>query len=293
MRILVTGASGMLGSTLAIELSRNHKVYGTGNSDITLPIDYRVFDLSNESYKELIDWSQPELIIHCAAITNGNYCQENCLKAIDVNGVSVHKILNATNTTTKIIYISSDAVFPSSLHMAKEVHSVFPENIYGKSKELGEFFLNNSQDRQYTIIRTTIVGLNINKNRIGFVEWIINTAKENEELGLFTDVLFTPISIWDLANEIEFLIKTDNINSEFLHIAGELCTKFEFGYKLLDKLNISTKTLSKSLISSFKDRAKRSNDQSIDSAFYKKIYNRRLPTLDEIILNIKKHYEYN
>ena len=68
----------MLGSTLAIELSRNHKVYGTGNSDITLPIDYRVFDLSNESYKELIDWSQPELIIHCAAITNGNYCKENC-----------------------------------------------------------------------------------------------------------------------------------------------------------------------------------------------------------------------
>ena len=293
MRILVTGASGMLGSTLAIELSRNHKVYGTGNSDITLPIDYRVFDLSNESYKELIDWSQPELIIHCAAITNGNYCQENCLKAIDVNGVSVHKILNATNTTTKIIYISSDAVFPSSLHMAKEVHSVFPENIYGKSKELGEFFLNSSQDRQYTIIRTTIVGLNINKNRIGFVEWIINTAKENEELGLFTDVLFNPISIWDLVDEIIFLINTDNINSETIHIGGELCTKFDFGYKLLKTLNISTKNLSKRLISSFEGRAKRSNDQSLDSAFYQKKYKRDSISLNQTILKIKENYERN
>jgi dTDP-4-dehydrorhamnose reductase len=293
MRILVTGASGMLGSTLAVELSRNHKVFGTGNSDITLPIDYRVFDLSNESYKEMIDWSKPELIIHCAAITNGNYCQENSLKAIDVNGVSVHKILNATNTTTKIIYISTDAVFPSSLHMAKEVDSVFPENIYGKSKELGEFFLNSSQDRQYTIIRTTIVGLNIKKNRIGFVEWVINTAKENEELGLFTDVLFTPISIWDLVDEIIFLINTDNINSETIHIGGELCTKFDFGSKLLKTLNISTKNLSKRLISSFEGRAKRSNDQSLDSDFYQKKYKRDSISLNQTILKIKENYEHN
>ena len=293
MRILVTGASGMLGSTLAIELSKNHKVFGTGNSDISIPIDYRVFDLSNESYKELIDWSQPELIIHCAAITNGHYCQENCLKAIDVNGVSVHKILKATNNTTKIIYISTDAVFPSSLHMAKEVDSVFPENMYGKSKELGEFFLNSSQDRQYTIIRTTIVGLNINKNRIGFVEWIINAAKENKELGLFTDVLFTPISIWDLVDEIIFLINADNINSETIHIGGELCTKFDFGNRLLKALNLPAKKLSKRLISSFEGRAKRSNNQSLDSNYYNNKYHRKSASLDQTVLKIKEYYEYN
>ena len=293
MRILVTGASGMLGSTLAIELSKNHKVFGTGNSDISIPIDYRVFDLSNESYKELIDWSQPELIIHCAAITNGNYCQENCLKAIDVNGVSVHKILKATNNTTKIIYISTDAVFPSSLHMAKEVDSVFPENMYGKSKELGEFFLNSSQDRQYTIIRTTIVGLNINKNRIGFVEWIINTAKEGKELGMFTDVLFSPISIWDLVSEIVFLVNTNNINSETLHIAGELCTKYKFGRKLLETLCLPTNKLYENLISFYEDRAKRSNDQSLDSSFYQKKYNRNSVSLDQTINKIKEYYEYN
>ena len=44
-RILVTGASGMLGSSLADELSKNYKVFGTGSSKISLPIDYKVFDL--------------------------------------------------------------------------------------------------------------------------------------------------------------------------------------------------------------------------------------------------------
>ena len=292
--ILITGGSGMFGATLAHTFKDDFNVYSTGNSYFNeQPENYVKFNLASNSYDELINWSKPDVIIHCGAITNGNYCSDNPNLAIDINGLSVHKILNATNENVKIIYISTDAVFPSSLHLAKETDCVSPENVYGKSKELGEFFLKTSINRSYTIIRTTIFGLNLNTNKIGFAEWIINTANENKELGLFTDVLFTPISIWDLANEIEFLIKTDNINSEFLHIAGELCTKFEFGYKLLDKLNISTKTLSKSLISSFKDRAKRSNDQSIDSAFYKKIYNRRLPTLDEIILNIKKHYEYN
>jgi len=294
LNVLITGASGMLGATLVNEYKNNFNVFATGNSNFTEQyINYKKFDLRSKSYKELIEWSDPDIIIHGGALTNGNYCEENPNDAFNINGISVQKFLRATNNDVKIIYISTDAVFPSSLHLAKELDCVSPENVYGKSKELGEFFLKASIDRSYTIIRTTIFGLNLNTNKTGFAEWIINTAKERKELGLFTDVLFTPISIWDLANEIEFLIKTDNINSESLHIAGELCTKFEFGYRLLDKLNISTKTISKSLISSFKDRAKRSNDQSLDSSYYSEKYQRELVSLDQTILKLKEHYEYN
>lgn len=294
LNVLITGASGMLGATLVNEYKNNFNIFATGNSNFTEQyINYKKFDLKSESYKELIEWSDPDIIIHCGALTNGNYCEENPNIAFNINGISVQKFLKATNNHVKIIYISTDAIFPSSIHLANEEHCVSPQNVYGKSKELGEFFLNTSVHRNYTIIRTTIVGLNINKERKSFVEWIINSAKKNKKFGLFTDVIFNPISIWDLATEIKFLINKNNTNTETLHIAGELCSKYEFGNKLLKTLNIPTKKLSKSLISSFKDRAKRSNDQSLDSAFYKKTYNRRLPTLDEIILNIKKHYEYN
>jgi len=292
--ILITGASGMLGASLVNELKNQFNVYATGNSFFKEQHSQFIkFDLKSDCYLELIEWANPDIIIHSGALTNGNFCEINPNDAFDVNGVSVQKFLKATNNGVKIIYISTDAVFPSSLHLAKELDCVFPENVYGKSKELGEFFLKTSINRSFTIIRTTIIGLNLNTNKIGFAEWIINTANENKELGLFTDVLFTPISIWDLANEIKFLIKTDNINSETLHIAGELCTKYEFGYKLLNKLNISTKTLSKTLISSYKDRAKRSNDQSLDSSYYSEKYKRELASLDQTILKLKKYYEYN
>ena len=292
--ILITGASGMLGASLVNDLKGQFNIYATGNSLFKEQHDqFMKFDLKSDCYLELIEWASPDIIIHSGALTNGNYCEENPNDAFNINGISVQKFLKATNNNVRIIYISTDAVFPSSVHLANEKDYVSPENVYGKSKELGEFFLKTSIDRRYTIIRTTIFGLNINTNKTGFAEWIISTADKNKELGLFTDVLFTPISIWDLTNEIYFLIKTDNINSESLHIAGELCTKFEFGTRLLNKLNISTKNLSESLISSFKDRAKRSNDQSLDSSYYIKKYQRKLATLDESIIKLKEHYENN
>ena len=292
--ILITGASGMLGASLVNDLKDQFNIYATGNSFFKEQhTQFMKFDLKSDCYLELIEWANPDIIIHSAALTNGNFCEENPNDAFNINGISVQKFLKTTNNDVKIIYISTDAVFPSSLNLAKESDCVFPENVYGKSKELGEFFLNTSIDRSYTIIRTTIFGLNLNTNKSGFAEWIINSAKESKQIGLFTDVLFTPISIWDLANEIEFLIKTDNINSEALHIAGELCTKYDFGCKLLDELNISTKTLSKTLISSYKDRAKRSNDQSLDSSYYSEKYQRELVSLDQTILKLKSHYEFN
>lgn len=279
----------MLGSSLAVELSRKHKVFGTGNSEMSLPVDYKVFDLSKESYKELIDWSQPELIIHCAALTNGSYCQNNPLEAFNVNGCATKKLMDASSEDVKIIYVSTDAVFSSSLHMAKEIDSPFPENVYGKSKELGEFFLLNS-NRDYLILRTTIVGLNAYRDKKGFVEWILNSVKAGEIINLFDDVLFTPISIWDFILEIGFLIDQDLYESKVLHLAGgEVNTKYEFGKSLVEELSLDTTYIKKGYISKFTDRAKRSNDQSLDCTLYQEKFNRKLPKLKDTIKTIKNN----
>lgn len=289
--ILITGASGMLGASLVNDLKNQFNIYATGNSFFKEQHNqFMKFDLKSDCYLELIEWANPDIIIHCGALTNGNFCEKNPNDAFNINGISVQKFLKATSNNVKIIYISSDAVFPSSLHLAKETDCVFPENIYGKSKELGEFFLNIFENRSYTIIRTTIVGLNLNKQKSGFAEWIINTAKENKEIGLFSDVLFTPISIWALAEEIKFLIKSNNINSETLHIGGELCTKYQFGKRLLESLSITTEKLVESSILSFGDRAKRCTDQSMDSEMYQQKYKRKLPSLIQTVNMIKKHY---
>ena len=288
-RILVTGASGMLGSNLALALSTKHKVFGTGSSKILLPFNYKVFDLSNKSYNELIDWSKPELIIHCAAKTDVNYCQQNSLDAYIINGLSTEKLISSTDKNVKIIYISSDAIFPSNIHMAKEGDYKSPTNIYGKSKELGEYFLLNS-NRESIIIRTTIVGFNKYSEKKGFVKWILSSSKEKKTISLFDDVQFTPISVWDFIFELDFLIDQNSYETKVFHISGsEVCSKYEFGMELFKKLSLNTRYLKKGYIKAYKDWANRSNDQTLNSSFYEKKYNRKLPKLSDTIDSIKKN----
>ncbi|CAA0142329.1 SDR family oxidoreductase [Tenacibaculum maritimum] len=294
-KVLVTGASGMLGMTLVETLKNDFEVYATGG-DYPGILDkqrYMSFDLSLDNYDGLIKWSNPDIIIHSGAITNGNLCQNNPELAFNVNGLSLKKMMDSVDDNVKIIYISTDAVFPSSLHLAKEGDCTKPENCYGKSKELGEFFLLNS-DRKFVIIRTTIVGYNLNPNKKGFVEWIVNSLENNEEIGLFEDVLFTPISIYSLSKEINYLIKNNHINSEVLHISGaEPCSKYQFGSSLAKELNLKGK-INKASILSFKERAKRSTDQSLSTNHYQEKFKRDLPTLNETIKILKeKHYEIN
>lgn len=292
MRILITGVSGMLGATLANMLKEEHEVYGTGNSNFDeQPKNYKVLDLNSDNYQDIIAWSKPEIIILSGALTNGNYCNNNPDEAFSINGISVKKFAKATDASVKFIYISTDAVFPSALHLAKETDCVFPENVYGKSKELGEFFTKLS-DREFCIIRTTIVGLNLNSKKAGFVEWIINASKTSEEISLFNDVVFNPISIWELGNEIKHIVSLKDFPNEILHISGtEIVTKYKFGIELLKHLNLDTTTIKSGLISSFKDRAKRCNDQTLSCNYYQQKYNRKLPKLADTLQSINQYYE--
>lgn len=291
MRILVTGSLGMLGANLVAKLSKLHKVFSTDCEKLNvLNQNYMFFDLQNEKYDDLIDWSKPDIIIHCAAITNGNYCQKNPYKAFSVNGYSLKKFIDSTKSSVKIIYISTDAVFSSSTSYPTEIYSTNPENVYGKSKELGEFFLINSH-RDYIIMRTTIVGKNINPKREGFLEWIINSVNNKSCVTLFSDVTFNPISIWDFIHEIEFLINNPKFYKNIFHVCGiENTTKYDFGLKLIDDMNLENKYIVKSKITEFSHRAKRSNDQTLDCSKYINLTKRYLPGLNETIESIKLNY---
>ncbi|MFH4969237.1 SDR family oxidoreductase [Gaetbulibacter sp. M240] len=292
-RVLITGATGMLGATLVETFQNNYEVFATGSSSNSLEHikNYFKFDLGNSNFFELIDWAKPDIVIHCAALTNGNYCDKNPEEALKINGLSLKKIAETVSKRTHVIYISTDAVFSNSMHKATEDNTVKPESVYGKSKELGEFFLNYS-DINYTIVRTTIVGLNRNKNKQGFAEWIINSSKAKNEITLFEDVLFNPISIWNFAEQLEYIAKNQGLfNRKTFHVSGsEFCTKYDFGMKLLNELDLPTESVKKGKILEFLGRAKRSTDQTLNCSLYEKIAGKKLPDLKKTIQEIKLHY---
>ncbi len=280
----------MLGATLVKLWNKKFKIYAIGGNNFSHnpAKNFKKFDLKTKNFKSLALWVKPDIIIHCAALTNHEYCQSNPKEAMLVNGDSVKKLIDVF-PEAKLIFISTDAVFPLKTHLANEKTKTSPVTIYGKSKELGEkYFLSFSKNG--CIVRTTIVGKNINPNKQGFAEWIVNSVRNGKKIVLYGDTMFTPISIWHFAKELEWII--NNSTPKILHIAGrEIVSKYDFGYNLCKKLNLDLNLISKGRLNQENRFIKRSQDQTLDCSIYQKLSDHELPNLKETIKNLYLHFK--
>ncbi|MEE9188167.1 MAG: sugar nucleotide-binding protein, partial [Anaerolineales bacterium] len=97
MRILVTGASGLLGLNMALEASQQHEVFGSVNSNViqTTALTVIQSDLTVPgALEKLIDESQPEWVINCAALANLEACEANPALAEKLNSELPEKLAN-------------------------------------------------------------------------------------------------------------------------------------------------------------------------------------------------------
>jgi dTDP-4-dehydrorhamnose reductase len=289
-KILITGASGMLGATLVDEWQDKYDVYATDKETFedNPAINFLSFDLLNESYDQMMDWAKPDVIIHCAAITDVDYCEKNPKHAYAVNAESVDKLLQSA-PDAKLLFISSDAVFPDGLNLASEKDQTSPGNIYGMTKESGEIRIKDAGP-PHVSIRTTIVGKNINMGKTGFVEWLVNPIKDGIEVHLFRDEFFTPITTWHLGDELEWII--ENEGSDVIHIAGsETITKYDFGRRICSGLGLNPAMIKKNSINDFNFQAKRSKDKTLDSQYHQSLSGHNLPDIQKTVDMLVNHFK--
>jgi len=280
----------MLGASLVEDLSKDFNVYATAknNFDKNVLKKFMKFDLREDSYEKLLNWSKPDIVIHCAAITNVDYCELNREEAFLINSESIRKFLNYKNKY-KIIFISSEAVFADNINLAEESELIMPQNIYGLSKKKGERYLEDYSE-DYLVIRTTIIGKNLNNSKTSFMEWIINSLKSNIKIKLFDDVIFNPISIWSLCTEIRWTIKND-LRGIF-HISGkDQISKYDFGLKLCKVFGFDENLIIKSSIDEFSFKAKRSRDQTLNCSKYEMFTKRNLPGIEYLITEISQNFQ--
>jgi dTDP-4-dehydrorhamnose reductase len=277
-RVLITGTSGMLGGVLESTWKDKFEL---------LTVSGRAqFDFETGNYEKLYRETTPDVVIHAAALTNLEYCENNPRETLLVNGSSVEKLISSM-PKVKIIFISSEAVFPPNTKNATENTPTHAQTVYGKSKELGENHLIAAKIG--AVVRTTIVGRNINKQGNSLTEWIVSSLNNKQSIALFDDVWFTPISIWHLADALEWVIK--NETPKILHIAGgERVTKHQFGSKLAIAMGLDEKLITVGKLRESGLKAKRSNEMSLDSSLYEKLSGRKLPRLNEVIEMIVKSY---
>lgn len=291
MRILITGSTGMLGSYLFKALKSDYQVFGTGRKKIYEDSEnFLEFNLLDNSFKKLISWSSPNVIVHCAAITNLDFAEKNQDLTFQTNTHSLEKLSNEA-TDCKIIFISSDAVFSGEISSPDETSNVSPINIYGKSKVLGERSINNNSTNNVAI-RTTILGKNVDKQKTGFVEWLVNSLANNLRVELFEDAFFTPVTTWDLAKDIKYIIDSDlkGVNG-IVHISSsEPISKYKFGLKLCKELKLNTNLIKPCMLREKSLVAKRSLNQSLNSSYYYAKSNFKQKSVDEVVESIAKRF---
>jgi len=140
MKILVTGATGLLGSACfcSSELFPNGEVVGTYHQKTHA--DYFHLDLcSTDGPARLLDKINPDIVIHTAAAVNVKFCEENREAAVAINVTATAHIAKwCEENKSRLIFISSDYVFSGQKDNYSEDDPVDPLNWYGRTKAMGE-----------------------------------------------------------------------------------------------------------------------------------------------------------
>jgi dTDP-4-dehydrorhamnose reductase len=199
MIVLVLGASGMIGSTMARVLAQNSSflVHGVGrrsSSELMLgsSVSYhQCDDLNNEMVLNyLLSDIKPNIIINCVGLTKHYKDGNEPIPAISINSLFPHLLSQYSRTVdAKLIHVSSDCVFDGVTGNYSDFSTPNARDIYGKSKALGEVV--NSFD---ITLRTSTIGHEFD-SKLGLLEWFLSQKKC---VG-FTNAIFSGLSTLEFA----------------------------------------------------------------------------------------------
>jgi dTDP-4-dehydrorhamnose reductase len=211
-KILILGSTGMAGHMIF------HYLDSLGQYDIT-DVSYRtqltdqsiLLDIKNKSALEsLVAQIKPDFIINCIGILiKGSADTEN---AIYVNAYFPHLLKKAADLIgAKVIHLSTDCVFSGKAGNYEEQSFKDANDVYGRSKALGEI-----DEKNHLTIRTSIIGPEIKASGEGLFHWFMN---QTGTITGFTNAIWGGVTTLELAKAIAFFIETNDA-SGIVHLTN-------------------------------------------------------------------------
>ena len=232
MKILITGANGMLAKSVKERLKKGNELICTDVSEL---------DITNkDQVLEFVQDLKPEYIINCAAYTAVDKAEEVYDLADKINGdgpanlALASKLVDAT-----LVHISTDYVFNGDLDVSKsyvEDDAVGPVTVYGKTKLHGEQGVKDNTDKYYIFRTAWLYGDGNN-----FVRTMLNLAKNHDEVSVVSDQHGSPTYAEDLADIIGQAIEK-KIPYGLYHATNQgFTTWYEFTKKIYELSDITIK----------------------------------------------------
>ncbi|MDG0972636.1 MAG: SDR family oxidoreductase [Crocinitomicaceae bacterium] len=287
-KLLITGASGMLGKEFLKLLSFDYLVYTVGRSSIKTSKNHYLIDITEEdSLKQVLDLINPEIIIHCAANVNINDCEANYENAYSLH-VNSTKVLSSHPTTDKFIYISTDSVFDGTKSNYIETDTVNPLNNYSKTKAKGEEIVLTFAKNPY-IIRTNIIGFSPGLGN-SFFEWGFNELRNSANIKGFNDVFFNPLYTKDLADKVNELLSLNIPKGIYNFSSSSSISKYHFLIEIAKEFNFDIKLIQSISIDALNFGIKRPKNTTLNNA---KASNNGIvfPSIQQTIENLFKDFK--
>ncbi len=265
MKILVTGANGLLGQHLVDLLlkSTKHTVVATGKGMQRTAfkderLTYIPLDICDGvAVHSLMEQVQPGVVLHCAALTQADECELNEVKCWDVNVTATRFLVDAAKKCNAFfIFLSTDFVFDGINGPYKEDDGTNPLSYYGSSKVAAEKAVLES-GLATAVVRTCLVyGDTVAGTRSNIITWVKSNLEQGKPIKVVSDQWRTPTYIEDLARGI--LLIVEKKASGIFHISGEeMLTPFEMAMATADYMQLDQSLIEKVDSSVFSQPAKR------------------------------------
>jgi dTDP-4-dehydrorhamnose reductase len=230
MKVLILGATGMLGNAMIRVLAANPDldVTGTLRSDgarrffapnLRAALISGVDALDQDSLIRLFNQTRPDVVINCIGLVKQLADADDPLLALPVNAILPHRLARISALVgARLVHVSTDCVFSGRHGLYTESDEADAQDLYGRSKLLGEV-----SDANAITLRTSIIGHEFN-SRHGLVEWFMS---QNGQVRGFTRAIFSGLPTCELARVIDEYVLPQPGLSGVYQVASAPISKYE------------------------------------------------------------------
>lgn len=233
MKLLITGASGLLGLNFSLLEMGTHTIVGVDRSKLTNPpFDLIRADLLDpQAVDRTLSAAQPDAIIHTAANANVDACESDPAGARLLNAHLPGELAAAcAKRGIRFLHISTDAVFDGAKDgFYTEEDAPNPLGVYAQTKLEGERNVLSANPRA-AVARVNFFGWSLSGTR-SLPEFFVNNLSTGRACNGFTDVWFCPMFVGDLAQTLVRMLEK-GLSGLYHAVGSQALTKYDFGVRI-------------------------------------------------------------
>lgn len=264
-KVLLTGANGLLGQKLLplLVADESMEVFATSKGkarfpEMARPVKYYSLDITRRDHVfNVVHLVRPDIVIHTAAMTNVDRCEDQQDTCWEVNVQSVVHLLHAAEAYNSFfVHLSTDFIFAGDQRYLREDATPNPVNFYGQSKLQAEHFVRQSRV-DHAILRTALVyGIVPEMSRSNIVLWVKNSLEAQKPIQVVDDQYRTPTLAEDLAQGCH-LVAQQRATGIYNISGGEVFTPYQIAQQTAEFFGLNSALISRTNTSHFRQRARR------------------------------------